>query len=526
MLSTTVVADRNHETSCKVRPMACHLHPGLLSSFLLDDFARWILMTQPRQTYQWFEAATLIQNAGLRRAVRLLVLYLVGHTIILVAGSASAGVVLRLRDGRHAVGDTIRRAAAGSRFILLSRRSGHAVLTRRIVIGDVDSVRIDGRIYTQKTLLRHLDEGRGTATARQPIVPIYFRSRSSQPPLPLPSSDAPSLKMPEASSAQTRTTSSMIRPAGCCGESFYPILGLEGVVIGVQDDPLSAYRDDVKRFFPHGVPLAETGFARDVLRERRARQVIESDFQNVPPAPVSLPAVQRSGKRLSPSSRPKRPDWRSSISGGRRSRDLIRGITVDATPVSLHGKADWDALLVDVRGFDWSGRPVTIDGTLSTTLWGESQRLVRAFGDRFGVRRGRVRQLATWTRTARSGTQIESEFMEDEVAGRISTGVIVNDPGSQRFLLPLPRPLPEHDPRTGAIGSLHVRLAVPGQGVFEATRPGVLLKHISPLRDRVLMQTGSRFFATESTFGSRRAGPVMSFSSSSRPNGGLLPVQP
>ena len=282
----------------------------------------------------------------------------------------------------------------------------------------------------------------------------------------------------------------------------------------MQDDPLSAYRDDVRRFFPHGVPLSETGFARDVLRERRARQVIESDFKNIPPRPTSLPAVpvyppavQRSGKQLSPISRSKRSDWRGSISGGLRSGERIRGITVDAIPISLHGKADWDALLVDVRGFDWSGRPVTIDGTLSTTLWGESQRLVRAFGNRFGVRRGRTRQLATWTRSVRSSTQKESASF-------------------RRLLLPLPRPLPDHDSRTGAIGSLHVRLAVPGQGVFEATRPGVLLKHISPLRDRALMQTGSRFFATESTFGSRRVGPVMSFSSSFRPNGGLLPIQP
>jgi len=192
----------------------------------------------------------------------------------------------------------------------------------------------------------------------------------------------------------------------------------------------------------------------------------------------------------------------------------------------MHGQADWDALLVDVRGFDGAGRPVTIDGTLSTTLWGESQRLVRAFGNRFGVRRGRVRQVAMWTRAVRSGTRIASAYAANAAAGRIATGAIVNGAGFRRFLLPLPRPLPEHDPRTGAIGSLHVRLAVPGQGVFETTREGVLLKQISPLRDRALMQTGSRFLATESTYGNRRVGPVMSFSSSSRPNGGLLPIQP
>ena len=505
-------------------------------------------MTQPRQTDRFLETAPRCRAfwpcgsvddypgpsaktvGRLRGAVRLLVLCMAGLVGVSAIESVRAGVVLRLRDGRQAVGNMIHRSA-GSPFIVLTRRSGQAVLTRRIAVDEIDSVEIDGRRSPRETLLRHLDSGQGTVTARQPIVPIRFQKQSSLPSgaaaPPSPTADAPSRKIAGDRPAGRQVSSAAVFPAkGCCAEPVYPILGLEAVVIGVQDDPLNAYRDDVRRFFPHGVPLSESGFARDVLRERRARKVIESDFPNRLPGPASLPDVRRFRERLSPPPQPKPTGRRGSISDRWHSGKRIRGITVDAIPISSQGRTDWDALLVDVRGFDRSGRPAPIDGTLATTLWGESQRLVRSFGRRFGVRRGRIRQLATWTRAVRSDTERTSILAIDESATSPRSGTIVTGPGVRRFLLPLPRPLPDHDPRTGAVGSLHVRLTVPGRGVFEATRGGVLLKHISPMRDRALMQTGSRFFANESTFGGRRVGPLMSFSSSSRPNGGLLPIQP
>ena len=234
----------------------------------------------------------------------------------------------------------------------------------------------------------------------------------------------------------------------------------ESVVIGIREDPLNAYADALARFFPHGVPISEAGFALHVLRGRKIDEMLYDDKRFVPPRPPGAP---------------------SDIPSPAEAAAPIRTIAVHATPVSSHGKTDWDALAVDVQAFDHIGRVVPVRGTALLTLWGLVRQPTRTrLFEPFVADPTRVRRLATWTRTI-------STFGADS-----------------RFMVPLPSPTPEHRPGVFPLGELHLRLLIPGSGTFETTQRDVLLSHRSTLRDRLREETGSRFFAVEGTSDRRR----------------------
>lgn len=70
----------------------------------------------------------------------------------------------------------------------------------------------------------------------------------------------------------------------CCDDGLWG----RGVVVGLRDDPLSAYPDLEAKQFPYGVPLSERAFARDLFRNTKAIDVYG------PPSfvgPVPLPAL-------------------------------------------------------------------------------------------------------------------------------------------------------------------------------------------------------------------------------------------
>ena len=240
---------------------------------------------------------------------------------------------------------------------------------------------------------------------------------------------------------------------------------LEATVIGIRQDPLCAYRDLLEQHFPDGVPVSETPFVLDMLRAKKDYEVFTAGQpaakKRVPPQPL--------------------PPHRETV-------QPIRNLTVRALPISEHGKVDWDALSVEVTALDRFGHPTKVRGTLRATLWGRKQQLVSSFGEQFFAKPGRIEKITAWTRIVGSGSPL----------GQPS-----------RLVLPLPHPLPDHDLRRAAFGELHVQLAVPGEGVFETTERDILLRHRSPLRDRNLVETGSRFFAQESTHGSRMPGGLM-----------------
>jgi len=65
--------------------------------------------------------------------------------------------------------------------------------------------------------------------------------------------------------------------------------------------------------------------------------------------------------------------------------------------------------------------------------------------------------------------------------------------------LPFAAVHPEFTSGVDHFGLVHVRLTVPGSGVFEQSLDGVRLRNWSPVRNGMYLQNGRRFFSTERT---------------------------
>jgi hypothetical protein len=208
-----------------------------------------------------------------------------------------------------------------------------------------------------------------------------------------------------------------------------------------------------------------------------------------------------------------------------RTPAALSSIIVDAHPASTHGNVDWDALAVEIRGLDRSGAPVPIRGTATATLWGQTRELVATFGERVISQPDRVKRLATWT-AAIDGADPCLHVPAGSARGEAAF-VTHSSPAAVRLLLPLPRPLPDHDLRLAPLGDLHLQLAAPGIGTFEATSPDISLQQASALRDRLLVETRSRFSSHERTSDSRLPlGPVFESHTTLRPYRRVFAVQP
>ena len=88
-----------------------------------------------------------------------------------------------------------------------------------------------------------------------------------------------------------------------------------------------------------------------------------------------------------------------------------------------------------------------------------------------------------------------------ELAQRWSEVVTPEDIGPSGIVLRLPFAAvhPEFTSGVDYFGLVHVRLTVPGSGVFEQSLDGVRLRNWSPVRNGMYLQHGRRFFSTERT---------------------------
>lgn len=220
-------------------------------------------------------------------------------------------------------------------------------------------------------------------------------------------------------------------------------------------------------------------------------------------------------------------------------------LIVAAQPVSTFGRMDWDSLRLSVRGFDQTGTPVPLFGTLQVTLWGLREETGRPYRvntptgpiDVTSQRRLEFDKIQTWSRSLDSTIQ-RLPGIGMPTGGRLDGGGIVyedvttypwsasgfggqsvtNFPGRQdrgrpvyarnpsdtlQLILPLPRLLLDSDAQRWPVGEVGVELLTPGVGVFYAASPGVALVHQNPLRKELLNQSGSRFFPNETTTQSR-----------------------
>lgn len=206
-------------------------------------------------------------------------------------------------------------------------------------------------------------------------------------------------------------------------------------------------------------------------------------------------------------------------------------LLVKAEPISTTGKIDWDSLRLTVRGADLNGEAVPLFGTLKVNLWGQRRvspesNFVRHpfvtdanYGSRF--------LAAPSNSSAYQHPYVTNPNPLVELASWTQS---IQDERDQRMILPLPRPLPEHDVRVGAFGEVSVELLMPGVGVFEASDPDVVLSHQTLLRRERLDRDGSRFFPNEITTDSpqttRSRNRFIWPGGVSGPERGILPIQP
>jgi hypothetical protein len=143
--------------------------------------------------------------------------------------------------------------------------------------------------------------------------------------------------------------------------------------------------------------------------------------------------------------------------------------------------ANWDAdvetdgLVVDIMPLDINRYVVPSSGTLEVELYSPQRRTL----DLAPMSGGDTLELVErWTRA-----------INPEDFG----------PGGVRLRLPFGAIHPELNPNWSAswYGLVHVRLAIPGQGIFEDSRDGVRIRPWAPNRDRLEMKTGQRFLPTE-----------------------------
>jgi len=153
----------------------------------------------------------------------------------------------------------------------------------------------------------------------------------------------------------------------------------------------------------------------------------------------------------------------------------VRSVDFDAQIANWDGDVEPDGLLVRVFPLDGNGTVTPVSGTLSVELTVPRRR------DYNQVPHGRgmsVDRIGRWSRAIRA-------------ADLTASGVVVK--------LPFQAVHPEFDNDTWSHGLVHLRLAVPGHGVFEDSMDGVRVREFAPLRDWMQSHTGHRHFAHERT---------------------------
>ncbi len=130
---------------------------------------------------------------------------------------------------------------------------------------------------------------------------------------------------------------------------------------------------------------------------------------------------------------------------------------------------DADGLVVEVSPLDEQGEIVPVQGTVEAELIGQGA----------GVNAG-------------GGFATLGHWVESVWPGDFGYR-------GARCRLPFQAVQPEFDLRWAAKGMVHVRLSVPGEGVFEATDAVTRIRPASEFRDNYQETTGRRFFPNERT---------------------------
>lgn len=201
------------------------------------------------------------------------------------------------------------------------------------------------------------------------------------------------------------------------------------------------------------------------LSELRAQAAASS------PAPNPLTKTIRLRTLGTPAPpKPPKPDTAPPIQVPR-----VTNVAIDAALANWDADVEADGLLVDLSPLGADGALAAVAGTVEVELYVPERRTFDlaplSGGDTLEL-------LERWTRAIEPG-----DF----------------GPSGARLKLPFGAIHPELRPDWVAshYGLVHLRFSAPGHGVFEASRDGVRIQTWAPNRDRLELQTGSRFLPTE-----------------------------
>jgi hypothetical protein len=153
----------------------------------------------------------------------------------------------------------------------------------------------------------------------------------------------------------------------------------------------------------------------------------------------------------------------------------VASIRIDAWLANWDADVETDGICMQVTPVDENGQLVPVSGTAEIELFAARQRKYHEAPQSGGW----MTELA----------QRWSETVKPEEIG--PSGIVLR--------LPFAAVHPEFSSGVDNFGLVHVRLTVPGSGVFEQSLDGVRLRNWSPVRNGMYLQSGRRFFSTERT---------------------------
>ena len=204
-----------------------------------------------------------------------------------------------------------------------------------------------------------------------------------------------------------------------------------------------------------------------------AQNESEQDGQEAPeiiPTPNALPNESMADEALD-----------LLFSNARHAGDRVAAVQFDAQLANWDGDVEADGLIVHVIPVNHFGHVVPASGHVEVEL--HAQRRI-AFHEGPHKRGRRVERIGRWVK------QVTPHCVD-------ATGCW--------FKLPFQADHPEFDPALGTSGIVHVKLVVPGDGVFESSIDGVRVRPFAPLRDDLQQVEGRRFLANERTTRGKRS---------------------
>ena len=151
----------------------------------------------------------------------------------------------------------------------------------------------------------------------------------------------------------------------------------------------------------------------------------------------------------------------------------VASVTFDARLANWDGDVETDGLILDILPLSEDGYLLPARGTVEVELFAPQHRVFHHAPLSGGDTLERVER---WTQTI---------SVEDFTTS------------GARLKLPFGAVHPEFDWDWTPVGLVHVRLVVPGDGVFEDSFDGLRIRPYAPNRDRYEMNRGRRFVPTE-----------------------------